>query len=100
MKSSPLRSTISSFSSSVDLVLISFSSSSFFAIITTEEELGARVDHTLGRRVGHKCPRRTPWNEDEDEGFVRFDLEGKITLEIERLAISSFSSSASLITGI
>lgn len=90
IKSSPFRSTISSFSSSVDFVLISFSSSSLFAIITTEFEEEARYDHAL--RVGQKCVIRTPWNVDDDEDFVMFELEGKITVEIERLAIALASA--------
>ncbi|GER49611.1 molecular chaperone heat shock protein [Striga asiatica] len=84
MKSSPLRSTISSFSSSVDLPLISFSSSSLLAIIATDE---ARLDDTPGRRVGHKCEIRTPLNGDEVDDLVRFNLEGRLKLEIERLVI-------------
>lgn len=89
MNSSPLRSTISSFSCSVDFSLISFSSSSLFPIITTDAEEGgaARLSAAAARRVGHRCATRMPWNEEDEKGFGRFDFAGKITVEIERLVI-------------
>lgn len=69
IKSSPLRSTTSSLISSVDLVLISFISSSLLAIITTDEdeddELDLRND-AVGRRMpmGHTCWSLRPLKED------------------------------------
>ena len=84
IKSSPLRSTISSLSSSVVLALISLSSSSLFAIMTTdEEEEGLRNDGLLGVRI------RIPLK--EDLGNVEVVLGGILRLEgeaMERLNIS------------
>lgn len=66
MKSSPLRSTISSRSSSVVLVLISFNSSSLFAIFTIkdEQEWVVLIVDALSARAGEAWAIRMPWKED------------------------------------
>ena len=83
IKSSPLRSTTSSLISSVDLVLISFISSSLLAIITTdedEEELDLRND-AVGRRMpmGHTCWSLRPLKDDLGMGERSFG--GSATVE-------------------
>lgn len=61
MNSSPLRSIISSLISSVVFALISCSSSSLFAIITTESDLGFRIEREQGvERAGNTCSIRMP----------------------------------------
>lgn len=84
IKSSPLRSTTSSLISSVDLVLISFISSSLLAIITTDEdeddELDLRND-AVGRRMpmGHTCWSLRPLKDDLGMGERNFG--GSATVE-------------------
>lgn len=83
MKSSPFRSTTSSLISSVDLVLISFISSSLLAIITTDEDddvLDLRND-AVGRRMpmGHTCWSLKPLKEDLGMGERSFG--GSATVE-------------------
>lgn len=86
IKSSPLRSITSSFSSSVVFALISFSSASLFDIITTEgfpyEEIAA-----AGTRAEALCEILTPWNEEEVEVFPRRKVTAVPGEAIERLSI-------------
>lgn len=83
IKSSPLRSTTSSLISSVDLVLISFISSSLLAIITTDEDddvLDLRND-AVGTRMpmGHTCWSLRPLKDDLGMGERSFG--GSATVE-------------------
>lgn len=77
MNSSPFKSITSSLIWSVVLVLISFNSSSFLAIMTTDEdgdEFFNRKFDVLRVRTGHRCWILTPVKED----LVRAILGGKV----------------------
>jgi hypothetical protein len=91
MRSSPLSSTTSSLISSVVLVLISFISSSRFAIITTDEA-GFRNDAAWGgTRMVQRCWILTPLN--EDLGIEMWGFGGKEMVEedaIGRLSMVFF----------
>lgn len=94
INSSPLRSTISSLISSVVFALISFNSSSLFAIITTDNDLGLRVEREQGVEiVGHTCAIRMPLN-------VEFGLVKRVGLRRKAAVDGGATERVSIVVGL